>query len=243
MFKKRRLNSVAMSLIEIMISMAIGSIVLTSVFMIFYFANKSNTLGFQRMEAQQSLNTTLDILLKDLRNTGYKVSASTCGMTKEEAIAMAKRTELVIYGDFVSYPTEDPKVSSTTLIERVHYNVLNNNTCLLRTIYEESPDNTWTKKTSKVLIGNNVSTGKSRVCLKRPLPNEDFGFCLKYFTDQGIEITPTSPGVNVDLPLSERQRIRKINISINIVDIKQRHLTNAVTSTGLLRNLLTSSSN
>lgn len=236
MFKR---NISGVSLIEVMVAMIIGSIVLTSVYMVYYFANKSNSVGFERMEAQQSLNLAIDQIMKDLRCAGYKVSTQTCGMQKENAITRARRTELVIYGDFIEYPTENPADPNTTLIERVHYYLVNNNQCLMKSIYEESPANTWTNHTEKVLVGNNRPNGKSRVCIG-PQGNGDFGFSLRYYTSTDTELGTWTPNVNVTLNPSETQQIRKIDISINVTNERGTGLSYAVTSTGMLRNLLTS---
>ena len=240
MFKR---NISAVSLIEVVIAMVIGSIVLTSVYMVYYFTNKSNSVGFERMEAQQSLNMAIDQIMKDLRCAGYKVSTQTCGISKEDSINRARRTELIIYGDFEDYSTEDPTDPSTTLIERVHYFLVNDNKCLVRAIYEESPDNTWDKHTEKVLIGNNRPNGNSRVCIgekKIPAQNNDFGFSLRYYDSDDEEITTWNPGINVTLTPAELQNIRKVDISINITDEGGAKLSYAITSTGMLRNLVTS---
>jgi len=146
-----------MSLAEILVAVAIASIILTGVTFIFYYTNRASGHGWEVAEAQQAYNITMDHLTRDLRSAGSNVSESTCGILKELSIGRAARTKLVLYGEF------DP---NTTGIEKIEYTLVNGDdpntpdknegTCLVRTIYQQNGTgvgSTWINPMDKILIG------------------------------------------------------------------------------------------
>lgn len=149
--QKKSTKKRAMSLVEILVAIFISSLVLTGIVGIFYYSNKASISGFEKAEAEQSFNTTVDCVTRDLRSTGSDVSVSTCGLSKELSVGRVTQTSMILYGDF-------DDVSGT--IEKVEYFLDNNNTCLVRRLFSQNgtgPGSTWINPSDKVLIGNRNS--------------------------------------------------------------------------------------
>lgn len=214
-----------MSLAEIIIAILIGSILLTLVTLIYYYTSQAGKQGFEVAEAQQSIEVTLNELMRDLRTTGSDVSSDICGIDKKYSIGNATSTAITIYGNFMA-ETGTPK------IEKITYSITTNS-CLLKQMYSQSgtgTGSTWTNIIKeKVLIGKKPYN-KSRIKVKSGTPA---GFALKYLNDNQQEISDTT---NKD----ERALIRRVDISIIITNYNGKIiLANGMNSTGLLRNLTT----
>lgn len=228
--KKKLLKLSGVTLVEIIIATAIAGIVMTAVAMIFYYSTKASNQGFSQGEAQQAVTLALDNVIKDLHTTGYRVSTDTCGFSKEDCIRKASTTEMILYGDFEKLSVEDPNIPSTTRIELIYYRLVANNTCLLKLIYQEDPDNTWNTGNppieTKVLIGNNRPSGDSRVIVGT--------FELTYWDAQRNELVPAGPA---GLDINQRRLISRVDVSIEITDPDGDSLSYGRNSSGSLRNL------
>jgi len=153
--EQRKRKKRAMSLVEILVAIFISSLLLTVIVGIFYFSNKASVSSFEKAEAQQSFNTTMEYITRDLHSTGSNVSVSTCGIPKEYSVGKVRQTTMILYGDV----DDDPNS-----IEKIEYFLANNNTCLIRRLYAQQgtgPGSTWANPNEKVLIGNRTSDTKN----------------------------------------------------------------------------------
>ncbi|MEQ8188509.1 MAG: prepilin-type N-terminal cleavage/methylation domain-containing protein [Candidatus Eremiobacterota bacterium] len=151
----KKIKKRAMSLVEILVAIFISSMLLTVVIGLFYFSNKASVSSFEKAEAQQSFNTAIEYITRDLHSTGSSVSISTCGIPKEDAVGRVRNTNMTLYGDIDDDPNN---------IEKIEYFLTNNDTCLIRRVYAQQgtgPVSTWVNPNEKVLIGNRNSDKKS----------------------------------------------------------------------------------
>jgi len=226
--KKKRINkSLAMTLVEIIVATLIGSMILTAITMTYFWATRATKKGFEKSEAQQTLNTTLDQLLRDLRMIGANVSNTTCGVDKNRSILVASDNALTVLGDFI-YDLDG--------VERLHYILENNNTCLTRIIYEQQgtgTGSTWTNIVSrKNMIGN--ANGAARLIVRQvdKNGNPSIGFRMVYLDVDNIALAPTP--LNSD----RRMLVKRVNIVIAISNKDGIELTQGANSTGILRNFV-----
>ena len=150
----KRRKKRAMSLAEILVAIFISSLLLTTIVGIFYYSNKASVSGFEKAEAEQSFNNTIDYITRDLHSTGSNVSVLTCGIPKELSIERVTQKSMIVYGDF----DED-----SNTVEKVEYVLVNNDTCLVRRLFTQQgtgPGSTWVNPSEKVLIGNRDSDNK-----------------------------------------------------------------------------------
>ncbi len=219
-------NFMAMSLIEIIVATLIGSMILTAITMTYYWAARATKKGFEKSEAQQALNTTLDQLLKDLRMIGAGVNQDKCGTEKSKSIVAGTENGLTVLGDFL-YDVNG--------IERLHYVLEDNGRCLVRVIYEQqgtSTSSTWPNVISrKNMIGN--ADGAARLIIRQvdKYNNPSIGFKLLYLDSDNKPLTA---------PLNENNRtlVKRVNVVIAISNKDGIELTQGTNSTGILRNFV-----
>src|SRR3989304_1485968 len=65
------MNRKGVSLIELLIAMAIAAIAVAAIFRLFIAQSKAYTVQDQVAEVQQSIRTAMEVLLRDLRMTGF----------------------------------------------------------------------------------------------------------------------------------------------------------------------------
>jgi prepilin-type N-terminal cleavage/methylation domain-containing protein len=65
------MNRKGVSLIELLIAMVIAAIAVAGIFRLFIAQNKAYTVQDQVAEVQQSIRTAMEVLLRDLRMTGF----------------------------------------------------------------------------------------------------------------------------------------------------------------------------
>jgi len=219
-------NFLAMSLAEIIVATLIGSMILTAITITYYWSARAAKKGFEKSEAQQALNTTLDQLLKDLRMIGANVNITTCGVEKNRSILVGTDNTLTVLGDFI-YDLDG--------IERLHYVLERNNTCLARVIYEQQGtgvSSTWINVVSrKNMIGN--ADGAARLIIRQVDKNNNpsIGFRLVYLDANNLALsTPLTP--------DSRILVKRVNILIAISNKDGIELTQGANSTGILRNFV-----
>jgi len=224
MLNKKSKNRIAMSLTEVMVASLIAAVILTGVVLTYYYATKASSKGFEKTEAQQSLNKTMDYILRDLRTTGIGVNYEACGIYKEDAIGEASYVSIGLYGNFL----ED-----IDGVELVKYGAVND-TYLLRTVYRQTgtgPSSSWSDVLEeKVLIGNKIK-GQSKIRLIDD-PNKP-GFMLTYIND----LQTPFPTPLVAIPTPHQRTIKRVDISITIADPDGKALVWGTNTTGRLRNL------
>jgi type II secretory pathway component PulJ len=226
MIKKRKLL-LAISLVEMMVALLLASFLITGVTMIYFFAARSTRQGFEKGEAHQCLDKSMNYLLKDLRTAGSGVNENTCNIKKEDSIASATDNSIILYGDFLS---------DIPGIETVRY-LPESNGCLARTVFKQSgtgAGSTWTEVVQEeVLIGTRPSgKNKSNIRLQESPP----GFFLTYMNDMQTPYPSGTLGLEEDA----RKQVRRVDIRITITGLDGRKLVSSMNTTGRLRNLETS---
>lgn len=225
MNRKRKLL-LALSLVEMMVALLIASFLITGVTMIYFFAARSTRQGFEKGEAHQCLDKSMNYILKDLRTAGSGVNEDTCNIKKEDSIASATSTSIMLYGDFL-YDVPG--------IELVKY-IPEENRCLVRTVLKQTGTGSasaWNDiLQEEILIGSRPSgRNKSNIRLKESPP----GFSLTYINEQQTPY-PSDDALKDD----EKKLVRRVDIGITITDLNGMKLVYGMNTTGRLRNLETS---
>ena len=226
MLNKKSKKIVAMSLTEVLIATLIASLVLTGVTLIYFYSTRAGKKGFERSEAQQSLNKSMDYLLRDLRTAGAGVSLDTCGVKKEDAIKDAALTSITLYGNFLD---DIPGV------EIVKY-APENQRCLVRTLYGQDGtglSSTWTRVIQEEVLIGNRPTGESRIRLQE----DPVGFQLMYINTEQTPFPTPYPVGGIALNEDQKKLVRRVDISITITDPDGEKLVYGMNTTGRLRNL------
>jgi prepilin-type N-terminal cleavage/methylation domain-containing protein len=68
---KSRFNKRGVTLIELLVALAIAAVTLAGIYRVFIFQSKTYALQDQVVEVQQSVRGAMDIILRDLRMTGF----------------------------------------------------------------------------------------------------------------------------------------------------------------------------
>ena len=228
MEKKKIKEFAAMSLAEVLIATLIASLLLTGVVLVYFYSTKATKKGFERSEAQQSLNKSMDYLLKDLRTAGAGVNIPACGINKEDSIGQAALTSIMLYGDFL-YDVPG--------VELIKY-APENQRCLVRTVYGQNgtgTSSTWNDVIQEQVLIGNRPTGESRIRLQE----DPVGFQLMYINLEQTPFPTPYPIGGIELDLDQKKLVRRVDISITITDPDGTKLVYGMNTTGRLRNLET----
>jgi type IV pilus assembly protein PilW len=94
---RNRLNIKGMTLIELLVAMIICAMVVAGIYRVFIAQSKAYTVQDQVVEVQQSVRSAMEILLRDLRMTGFDYDNSPVAITVPIATPLSDNSIAVNY--------------------------------------------------------------------------------------------------------------------------------------------------
>jgi len=94
---RNRLNIKGMTLIELLVAMIICGMVVAGIYRVFIAQSKAYTVQDQVVEVQQSVRSAMEILLRDLRMTGFDYDNSPLAITIPIATPLSDNSIAVNY--------------------------------------------------------------------------------------------------------------------------------------------------
>jgi prepilin-type N-terminal cleavage/methylation domain-containing protein len=148
-------NEKGITLIELLVALAISAIVLAGVYQLFISQTRSYAKQDQVVEVQQSVRSAMEILLRDLRMTGFDDDNPSSKYTDLTSIAVATPIVTPVQANSitVSYEYFDRTVgtSGEYQLHSVAYAVNGSNLVRTRTV---TKPNKTTSTTSEILLPN-----------------------------------------------------------------------------------------
>jgi len=92
-----RINTKGITLIELLVALVISGMVIAGIYRIFIAQSRAYTVQDQVVEIQQSIRSTMEILLRDLRMAGYDNDSLTSKISIANPILPADHSVIVNY--------------------------------------------------------------------------------------------------------------------------------------------------